>query len=80
MDLLFEKSNLIQWLNQLDDENIIRQLKTFKNSLPNEGTHKISADEKAAIKKGLQSLAEGKVLTDEAVMRSIKEKFPHLFK
>lgn len=78
MDLKAEKLNIIKWLENVDDEMVIRQfliLKTSNERHP-EG---INSDERMAIDRAIESIDAGKHITDEEVKRATRQKFPNLF-
>jgi hypothetical protein len=80
MDITHNKLKLIEWLAGIDDIRIIKQIEVLKN-LSSENEHQsISIAEKSAIDKGLKSIEEGNVHSDDSVKEAIKNKYPHLFK
>jgi hypothetical protein len=80
VDIKSEKLNLIEWLAGVNDNRIIRQSKTFQKSSQQEELSSLSKEEKIAVDKGLDSIANGRTHSNESVLKSTKEKYPRLFK
>jgi hypothetical protein len=80
MDIQADKLSLIEWLAGINDSRIIKQFKTLQQSSQQQANAPLTPAEKSAIEQGLKSIEEGKVHTHKSVMRSTKEKYPHLFK
>ncbi len=79
MDLQAEKVHLIQWLAEVNDLAVIKQIKALQKE-NQEQVSSFTTSEKSAIDQGLKSIEAGNVHTHESVMQSTKEKYPNLFK
>ena len=80
MDIEAEKSNLIKWLEGINDGKIIRQFSALRKSTETTAAEKLSQAEKDAIDKGLQSIKDGKYKSNEEVKEITRKKYPHVFK
>ncbi|WP_421871883.1 hypothetical protein [Marinoscillum sp.] len=80
MDIQAEKLSLIEWLAKVDDDRIIKQFKALQQSNEAGLSLNLTLEEKAAVDQGLKSIEEGNVHDHDSVMKSTKEKYPHLFK
>ncbi|MGB0886272.1 MAG: hypothetical protein ACPGR5_07585 [Chitinophagales bacterium] len=73
-DIQNTKIDLIQWLTTIEDSEILKVLKKFKDSeLQSEWTS-LSEEEKQSIEKGLQDIKQGKT-TPHSEVRKIYEKY-----
>lgn len=75
-----EKSRIIDWIKELENETIIDHLKTLQEvSSPNLNYH-LSQAEKEAVEIGLKSLQNERTYTTEEVNEIARAKYPQLFK
>ena len=79
MDIQAEKLNLIEWLTTVDDDRIIKQVKALKQTNEAGLSSNLTVKEKEVVDLGLKSIEEGNVHDHNSVMKSAKEKYPHLF-
>ncbi|MEQ8417879.1 MAG: hypothetical protein RIB71_25580 [Imperialibacter sp.] len=79
MSIEEEKLDLIKWLLEVDDDQVIRQFRTLQKSNEDAVVKELSKEERAAIEQGLKSIEQGKTLQHDEVKRLTAEKFPHLF-
>ena len=79
MNIKEEKLDLIKWLIDVEDDQVIEQFRTLQKSNEEAVAKETSIEERAAIDQGLKSLKEGKSLTHDEVRRLTAEKCPHLF-
>lgn len=80
MDLQAEKLNIIQWLEKVNDSNIIRQFMLLKKSNEETISVNLSPAETEALAKGLESIKEGRTKSHDEVREATRAKYPHLFK
>lgn len=73
MNIQSEKQILIEWVSNLDNEEIIEQLKLLKENSINvsDWWNQISDAEKKGIEKGLKDLEDGK----EVSIDKVREKY-----
>jgi len=72
MDIKAEKIDLIQWLLQLTDENVITKIKQLRNE-DTDWWDSLSAEEARAIREGLEELDKGEgVPHDQVVVEARK--------
>jgi predicted transcriptional regulator len=67
MDIKAEKLDLIQWLAQLTDVNVIEQIKALRKE-KSDWWQEISEEERAEIEEGLAQADRGEVKSHEEVM------------
>jgi predicted transcriptional regulator len=65
------KLELIEWLSRLEDEESIEYLKIVKDSSlkENDWWHELTVDQTEAIKRGLNDIAKGHIVSHEEVKR-----------
>lgn len=80
MDLQTEKLHLIEWLTGVNDLSVIRQFKALQKHNEEKVDREVTTEEKMAIDQGIDSIALGKIHSNDEVKRSTKEKYPNLFK
>tara|TARA_R110000868_G_scaffold320547_2_gene581446 strand:- start:1861 stop:2103 length:243 start_codon:yes stop_codon:yes gene_type:complete len=80
MDIQAEKLNLIKWLAEINDLEVIKQFKTLQKSSLEKGAIILTDAEKSAIDQGLKSIEEDRVQSHERVVEITKSKYPTLFK
>ncbi len=73
MDIQTTKINLIHWLTELKDPDILRQLEVIKSG--QDWWDEISEEERLAIDEGLAQLDRGEGVSHQEVMARVKEKF-----
>ncbi len=70
MDIKEEKIGLIEWIDQINDVEVIHKIKKYVEELSgNEDSVQLSVGEKKALEQGLKDFEEGNVLTDEEVRK-----------
>ncbi len=69
MDITIEKSNILNWIQNLEDKNVLKKILEIK------AKNEISKVENELIQKGLNDLANGNVSTHEEVKEHFKRKF-----
>jgi predicted transcriptional regulator len=74
MDLKAEKLELIQWLAQLTDENIIAKIRNLRNE-KTDWWDEISEEERSSIQGGLEELERGEGVTHEAIIKKVRDKY-----
>lgn len=79
MNIKEEKLDLIKWLIEVEDDQVIKQFRTLQKLNEEAAAKEMSIEERAANDQGLKSLKEGKSLTHDEVRRLTAEKCPHLF-
>ncbi len=80
MDVRTEKLELIHWITELQDKQVLREFIAFKKAKESEKPPvSLTDSEKLAIDAAFEDIARGKVYTHEAALQSIKEKYPSLF-
>lgn len=72
MDLQTRKINIINWLTQLNDEEIVSKIEKMQRSTP-DWWDTLSDEEKAEIEQGLSDIENGNVKTHEEVMAKYKK-------
>ena len=80
MDIQAEKLNLIKWLAEINDLEVIKQFKTLQKSSLEKGAIILTDAEKSAIDQGLISIEEDRAQSHERVVEMTKSKYPSLFK
>ncbi|MBX2967445.1 MAG: hypothetical protein KF845_14980 [Cyclobacteriaceae bacterium] len=80
MDIQAQKSDIIKWLERVNDNRIIRQFMLLKESAEQEIKTKLSKEERDFIAKGLESIQAGRTKSNEEVAESTRKKYPQLFK
>ena len=75
MDVKTKKLDLIEWLVNLTDENIIERVYDFKNTTTQDWYDELPESAKKSIARGLQEAKEGKVTPHDQVMERIREKY-----
>ena len=73
MDIQAVKIDLIQWLAELKDTEILKQLTAIKEGL--DWWDQISEEEKKAIDEGLLQLDNGEGIPHEQVMKAVHDKY-----
>jgi len=63
------KSELIEWLMMLEDEDTIDYLKSVKdaNVLPDDWAIDLTEEQKSGIERGLEDVDEGRVISHDAI-------------
>jgi len=74
MDLKAEKLELIQWLAQLTDENIIAKIRNLRNE-KTDWWDEISEEERSSIQVGLEELERGEGVSHETVVKKMRDKY-----
>ena len=74
MDIKAEKLDLIQWLLQLSDENVIAKIKELKAE-DTDWWDSLSPAEMEAIQEGIDELDRGEGIPHEQVMEEVRRKF-----
>lgn len=74
MDLKSEKLDLIQWLLQLSDENVIAKIKKLRNE-DIDWWDSLSADEARSIQEGIEQLDRGEGINHEQVVAEAGRKY-----
>lgn len=80
MDVQAQKNELIQWLSDIDDPNIIEVLTSIKFSILNKKVVKTTPEERKAIDQGLTSIETSGTKSNMEVIKTTRSKYPHLFK
>jgi predicted transcriptional regulator len=80
MNIQSEKDQLIQQIMELQDSSVIKKVREFlsKETKNNDWFNSLSSSEKESIKKGLQDLENGNVVSHKKVMNSVKNKITSL--
>ncbi len=73
MDIQAIKIDLIHWLTELQDPDILQQLNTIKSG--QDWWDQISEEERSAIDEGIAELDRGEGIPHEEVVRRVKDKF-----
>ncbi len=74
MDIKSEKLSLIQWLLQLNDENVIAKIKQLRNE-DMEWWDSLSAAEVRSIQEGIEQLNRGEGIAHEEVVAEARRKY-----
>lgn len=72
MDIKATKRDLINWLEKLEDPEVLAQLSVIKNG--QDWWEEIGEEEKLAIDEGLAELDRGEGVPHEKVMKSLRER------
>ena len=75
-----EKSKIIDWIKDLENESVIDHLKTLQEVSSLDQNYHLSKSEKEAVEIGLKSLQEERTYTTEEVNDIARAKYPQLFK
>lgn len=75
MNLQAEKKNLIHWVENMNDPNLLAALQEFKKSTEDGWWDVISDAEHKAIQEGIAQLERGEGIAHEVVMEEIKAKY-----
>ncbi|MGK0413838.1 MAG: putative transcriptional regulator [Polaribacter sp.] len=80
MNIQSEKDQLIQQIMELQDSSVIKKVREFlsKETKNDDWFNSLSSSEKESIKKGLQDLENGNVISHKEVMASVKSKIASL--
>lgn len=80
MDIDTKKLDLIDWLVNLRDEEVIEELCHFKqeNSSVENSYEDLPQAAKDSIERGLKDIEEGRVSSHEDVMKRLRKKHPYL--
>jgi hypothetical protein len=70
-----DKLNIINWINQLQDNSLIEQIKSMMAS----DVCLLSNEQKNAIDEALKSIEIEGTTSHNAVMEETKKRFPHLY-
>ena len=70
-----DKINIINWINQLQDNSLIEQIKSMMVS----DVCLLSNEQKNAIDEGLKSIEKDGITSHNSVMEETKKRFPHLY-
>ena len=70
-----DKINIINWINQLQDNYLIEQIKSMMVS----DICLLSNEQKNAIDEALQSIEKEGITSHNSVMEETKKRFPHLY-
>ena len=73
MDIQATKIELIHWLTELQDTDILKQLTAIKGG--QDWWDAISSEERLAIDEGLAELDRGEGIPHEDVMKRVQERF-----
>jgi len=74
MDLKAEKLELIQWLAQLTDENIIAKIRNLRNE-KTDWWDDISEEERSSIQEGSEELERCEGVSHDAVVKKVRDKY-----
>ena len=80
MNVQAEKLDVIQWLNKVNDSDVIRKFVLLKRSNEERISLNLDEEEKKAVDIGLKSIGEGRVKSNQEVTEATRQKYPHLFK
>ena len=80
MNIQSEKDQLIQQITELQDSSVIKKVREFlsKETKNDDWFNSLSSSEKESIKKGLQDLENGNIVSHKEVMASVKSKIASL--
>jgi len=73
MDIQSEKLQLIQWLTQLNDAQLIKKLVAFKANVQKDWWDEISEEERNEIREGLAQADRGELKSHKQVMAKYKK-------
>lgn len=74
MNVQAEKLDLIRWLIDLNDENVIAKIKSLRDE-DVDWWNSLSAEESAAIREGLEQLDRGEGIPHDQVVAEAKTKY-----
>ena len=74
MNLNSRKSNLVNWISNLNDENVVSRLEYIQKE-GNNWWDNIAEVDKKAIDEGIAQLDRGEYLTETEVRAKVKERF-----
>jgi len=74
MDIKAEKLDLIQWLLQLTDENVIAKIKQLRNE-DADWRDSLSAEEARSIREGLEELDKGEGVPHDQVVAEARKNY-----
>lgn len=69
MNVAFEKQNILQWIQNLNDAKVLRKILDLKTKI------EVSNFENQLIKKGLEDISQGNLSSTEDVKKRFEEKF-----
>ena len=69
MNVAFEKQNILQWIQNLNDAKVLRKILDLKSKI------EVSNFENQLIKKGLEDISQGNLSSHEDVKKRFEEKF-----
>ncbi len=69
MNVAFEKQNILQWIQNLNDAKVLRKILDLKSKI------EVSNFENELIKKGLEDISQGNLSSHEDVKKRFEEKF-----
>ena len=69
MNVAFEKQNILQWIQNLNDAKVLRKILDLKTKI------EVSNFENQLIKKGLEDISQGNLSSHEDVKKRFEEKF-----
>lgn len=64
-----QKQDIIQWLNTVDDEKVIRQFSALKNNLTNQDLVKLTTLETQLATQGIEDMQAGRVVPHDDVRK-----------
>ncbi len=75
MNIQSEKLRLIEWISKLDDSDIITILKQIKDNISDDSKDEmnLSKEEIAGIERGLKDIEEGRIHSNESVMKKYEK-------
>jgi hypothetical protein len=74
MDIQATKLDLIQWLLELSDENLIAKIQNLRNA-ETDWWDEIGEEEKEAINEGISQADRGELISHEEARKKINSKF-----
>lgn len=76
MNIETKKYELIEWLTQVHDEDLLEQLEMVRDSWKEKNWYaNLSDEQKESIERGLKDSEEGRVTPHEVVMKEMREKY-----
>ena len=73
MDIKATKIDIIHWLTELQDIDVLNQLKVIKGG--EDWWNEISADERLVIDEGLAELDQGQGIPHKEVIKKVQQKY-----